>query len=131
MDDVHCFDPVKEDWTLVETSGDIPTVRSVFSTVRIGGHIYIYGGEVDPSDLGHMGAGHFAGDGYVLDTEKGAWKRLGDGAAHGDHPGPSGWCAFAYGRLGGKDGLLVYGRNSPSNDRLDDMFFFTLLISTT
>ncbi|KAI3848752.1 hypothetical protein MKW98_012463 [Papaver atlanticum] len=131
MNDVHCFDPVKEEWTLVETSGDIPSARSVFSTVGIGGHIYIYGGEVDPSDLGHMGAGQFAGDGYVLETEKGVWKRLGDGAADGDHPGPRGWCAFADGRLGGKDGLLVYGGNSPSIDRLDDIFFFTTLISTT
>ncbi|OVA20129.1 Kelch repeat type 1 [Macleaya cordata] len=131
LDDVHCFDPVKEEWTQVETTGDKPTPRSVFSTVGIGGYIFVYGGEVDPSDLGHLGAGKFAGDGYVLDTEKGEWKRWEDVSDSGgeDHPGPRGWCAFSDGRLDEKEGLLVYGGNSPSNDRLDDIFFFTPLIS--
>ncbi|XP_050206094.1 nitrile-specifier protein 5 [Mercurialis annua] len=124
-DDVHCYDPVLEKWDQVETSGEKPTARSVFSTVGIGKYIVIYGGEVDPSDQGHMGAGKFTGDLYALDTDTLVWLKLDDGPGSKNHPGPRGWCAFASGSLGGKLGLLVYGGNSPSNDRLDDIFFLT------
>ncbi|KAA8526623.1 hypothetical protein F0562_008174 [Nyssa sinensis] len=125
VDDVHFFDPVDEKWVTVETSGEKPSPRSVFSTLGIGKYIFIYGGEVDPSDLGHLGAGKFAGEVYALDTETLVWKRWVDGSDSGEHPGPRGWCAFAAGQRGGSEGLLVYGGNSPSNDRLDDIFFFT------
>ncbi|ESR61052.1 kelch repeat protein [Citrus sinensis] len=125
VDDVHCFDPAHAQWAQVETSGEKPTARSVFSTVGIGKHIVVYGGEVDPSDLGHLGAGKFAGELYSLDTETLVWTRWDDGPGSDHHPGPRGWCAFAGGLRGGKHGLLVYGGNSPSNDRLDDIYFFT------
>ncbi|CAI0546793.1 unnamed protein product [Linum tenue] len=72
-----------------------------------------------------MGAGMFAGDAYALDTETLSWKRLDDGGGSESHPGPRGWCAFAGGEMNGEKGLLVYGGNSPSNDRLGDMYFFT------
>uniref|UniRef100_M1BJ88 Kelch repeat-containing protein n=2 Tax=Solanum tuberosum TaxID=4113 RepID=M1BJ88_SOLTU len=109
----------------VETNGEKPTARSVFSTVGIGKYIFIYGGEIDPSDLGHLGAGKFSGDVYALDTDTLVWKRWMDS---GDHPGPRGWCAFASGRRDGQEGMLVYGGNTPSNDRLGDIFFFTPLV---
>lgn len=126
LDDVHCFDPVDEKWVEVETRGEKPSARSVFSTVGIGKHIFVYGGEVDPSDLGHLGAGKFSSDFYMLDTETGVWTKLDDQSNSGDdHPGPRGWCAFAPGNQNGQLGLLVYGGNSPSNDRLDDIFFCT------
>ncbi|KAL5729391.1 hypothetical protein ACHQM5_002357 [Ranunculus cassubicifolius] len=123
-DDVHCFDPVNQVWTQVETNGDKPNPRSVFSAAGIGQYIVVYGGEVDPSDLGHLGAGKFAGDGYALDTKIGVWLRWEDTTDVADHPGPRGWCAYSNANIDGKDGLLVYGGNSPSNDRLDDLFFF-------
>jgi hypothetical protein len=125
MNDVHCFDPIQGTWTQVDTSGEKPSARSVFSTVGIGKYIIISGGEVDPSDLGHLGAGKFASEAYALDTDTLIWKRLNDGLGSDDHPGPRGWCAFAGGCLNGNQGLLVCGGNSPSNDRLDDIFFFT------
>ncbi|XP_059662863.1 nitrile-specifier protein 5-like [Cornus florida] len=125
LDDVHFFDPVEEKWVEVETTGEKPTPRSVFSTVGIEKYIFVYGGEVDPSDLGHLGAGKFSGELYALDTETLLWKRLDDKSDSGEHPGPRGWCAFAAGQHDGSKGLLVYGGNSPSNDRLDDIFFFT------
>lgn len=124
LDDVHYFDPVTENWTLVETSGDKPSPRSVFSTACIGKYIYIYGGEVDPSDLGHLGAGKFAQEVYALDSDTHVWERLKEEADAGEHPGPRGWCAFSAGTMDGKDGLLVFGGNSPTNDRLGDIFFF-------
>ncbi|PIA58312.1 hypothetical protein AQUCO_00500323v1 [Aquilegia coerulea] len=131
MDDVHCFDPINEVWVQVETSGEKPNPRSVFSTAGIGQYIILYGGEVDPSDQGHLGAGKFAGDGFTLDTKTGIWMRWDDMSDPANHPGPRGWCAYSNGHLDGKDGLLVYGGNSPSNDRLDDMFFFTPFLDGT
>ncbi|GAB4859323.1 hypothetical protein Ancab_010785 [Ancistrocladus abbreviatus] len=125
MDDVHCFDLVNKKWAEVETIGENPTARSVFSTTSIGKYIFVCGGEVDPSDLGHSGAGKFSAEVYALDTETLVWKKLLDNLSSGDHPGPRGWCAFAGCELDGQPGLLVYGGNSPSNDRLDDIFFFT------
>ncbi|XP_052623506.1 nitrile-specifier protein 5 [Lactuca sativa] len=129
VDDVHFFDPDSGKWVEVETTGQKPTPRSVFSSVVIGKYIFVCGGEVDPSDLGHMGAGRFTHEVYALDTAALTWWRVedgfGGGDGGGDHPGPRGWCAFSGGRFGGEDGLLVYGGNSPSNDRLDDIYFFT------
>ncbi|KAI3465542.1 hypothetical protein Pfo_022205 [Paulownia fortunei] len=125
LDDVHYFDPNEGKWVQVETSGDKPTARSVFSTVGVGKYVFIYGGEIDPSDLGHLGAGKFSGEVYTLDTETLVWKRWEDGKGSDYHPGPRGWCAFAGGQRDGQVGLLVYGGNSPSNDRLNDIFFFT------
>ncbi|KAG0450207.1 hypothetical protein HPP92_027049 [Vanilla planifolia] len=121
LDDVHCFDLSSEDWTTVDTLGDKPSPRSVFCTVSIGKFVFIFGGEIDPSDLGHLGAGRFARDIYALDTQACVWIKV---SAEGDHPGPRGWCAFS-GLEMDEDhkGLFVYGGNSPTNDRLDDMFY--------
>ncbi|KAH6756905.1 Galactose oxidase/kelch repeat superfamily protein [Perilla frutescens var. hirtella] len=126
LDDVHCFHPEEGSWVEVETCGHKPTARSVFSTLGVGKYIFVYGGEIDPSDLGHLGAGKFSGEVYVLDTEALVWERWGDVSGSDDHPGPRGWCAFAGVEQGpGQAGMLVYGGNSLTNDRLDDMFFFT------
>ncbi|KAH6781000.1 Galactose oxidase/kelch repeat superfamily protein [Perilla frutescens var. hirtella] len=125
LDDVHCFDSKAGKWAFVETTGEKPTPRSVFSTVGIGKYIFVHGGEIDPSDLGHLGAGKFSNEVYALDTETLVWRRWADGPGSDGHPGARGWCAFAGGELDGQEGLLVYGGNSPSNDRLDDIFFFT------
>lgn len=126
MDDVYCFDLGQKTWAQVETTGLKPTARSVFSTCCSGKHIVVYGGEIDPSDQGHMGAGQFSGEVYALDTETLSWVRLDDRVESSGHPGPRGWCAFAGARQGGLEGLLVYGGNSPSNDRLDDIYFLAL-----
>ena len=74
-----------------------------------------------------LGAGKFSAEAFALDTGTGAWMRLDDGAAGAGaehHPGSRGWCAFAAGEKDGRRGLLVYGGNSPTNDRLDDIYFF-------
>ncbi|KAL1560949.1 nitrile-specifier protein 5 isoform X2 [Salvia divinorum] len=124
LDDVHCFDPRAGRWSCVETTGEKPTPRSMFSSVGIGKHIFIHGGEIDPSDLGHLGAGKFSKEVYALDTETKEWKRW-DNDEPGSAPGERGWCAFSGGQCNKRPGLLVYGGNSPSNDRLDDIYFFT------
>ncbi|KAG0542221.1 hypothetical protein BDA96_02G084900 [Sorghum bicolor] len=131
MDDVHCYDPATRAWAVVETTGDRPSPRSVFCGAGIGRHVVVFGGEVDPSDLGHLGAGKFSAEAFALDTETRAWTRLVDDddkaeaeAEQQQHPGPRGWCAFAAGEKDGRQGLLVYGGNSPTNDRLHDIYFF-------
>lgn len=125
LDDVHCFDLKTGIWTLVETSGDKPSARSVFSLAGMGNRVILYGGEIHPSDLKHLGAGSFSEEIFALDTETCIWKRVEVEAKSGEHPGPRGWCAFSVGKKGGQEGLLVYGGNSPTNDRLSDLFFFT------
>ncbi|GKV18262.1 hypothetical protein SLEP1_g28667 [Rubroshorea leprosula] len=109
------------------TGGEKATARSVFCTICIGKYIIIHGVEVDPSDLGHLGAGKFTGEVYGLDTETLEWKKWVDGPGPDNHPGPRGWCAFGKGWRDGQEGLLVYGCNSPTNDRLDDISYFTPL----
>ncbi|XP_068642444.1 thiohydroximate-O-sulfate sulfur/sulfate-lyase (nitrile-forming) NSP5 [Aristolochia californica] len=125
VDDVHCFDPSSGKWSQVETTGEKPSPRSVFSTAGIGKYVFIYGGEIDPSDQGHLGAGKFGGEVYALDTQTGDWRKWGEEVESGSHPGPRGWCAFSAARRGKEEGLLVYGGNSPTNDRLDDIYIFT------
>ncbi|TVU10944.1 hypothetical protein EJB05_44500 [Eragrostis curvula] len=129
LDDVHCYDSATGMWSVVETGGggDKPSPRSVFCAAGVGRHVVVFGGEVDPSDLGHLGAGKFSAEAFALDTETGAWARLDDDASYESehHPGPRGWCAFAAGEMDGRRGLLVYGGNSPTNDRLGDIYFFS------
>ena len=52
------------------------------------------------------------------------WKKL---AVEGDIPAPRGWFAFS-GVSGGAPGgsILVHGGNSPSNERLGDMYMLHL-----
>lgn len=67
-DDAHCFDIGEGEWREVETKGKKPSARSVLWTAFVGKQIVIFGGGVDPSDLGHMGAWYFTGEAYGLDT---------------------------------------------------------------
>ncbi|VVB12866.1 unnamed protein product [Arabis nemorensis] len=126
LDDIHCFDLASGEWTAVETSGEIPEARSVFSAVSCGKHVVIYGGEEEPHELMHMGAGRFSRDVYKLDTETLVWEKvkLVEGTKEEEKPSPRGWCAFAVAVKDGREGLLVHGGNCPTNERLDDMVFF-------
>ncbi|KFK24630.1 hypothetical protein AALP_AA8G004400 [Arabis alpina] len=125
LGDIHCFDLASGVWTAVETSGDIPEARSVFPAVSCGKYVVIYGGEEEPHELMHMGAGKFSEDVYKLDTETLVWEKvkLVDEAKEAK-PSPRGWCGFAVGVKDGREGLLVHGGNCPSNERLDDLVFF-------
>ncbi|XP_010551962.1 PREDICTED: nitrile-specifier protein 5 [Tarenaya hassleriana] len=128
FDDIHCFDLAERKWTtFVETTGDVPAGRSVFAIAATGKHIVIFGGELEASPLMHMGAGRFCGKVYALDTEKLSWKML-DGASVGaevEHPRLRGWLGFTAGEKDGEEGMVIHGGNSPTNERLDDLFFFS------
>ncbi|XP_010545658.1 PREDICTED: nitrile-specifier protein 2-like [Tarenaya hassleriana] len=127
MDDVHFFDPVQGKWTMVDTKGEKPSPRSVFATAVVGRYIVIFGGEIEMDPKPHIGPGKFDGDTFALDTETYEWKKLDawvDGT-HEERPGPRGWSAFASASIDGRDGLLMYGGNTPTNDRVSDIFFFS------
>ncbi|GLC37373.1 hypothetical protein PLESTB_001594300 [Pleodorina starrii] len=79
--------------------------------------LMVYGGEVDPSDKGHDGAGDFCSSlmAYGAGGRKG-WQAL---EAGGEAPGPRGWFASAT----TPDGrLVIHGGLDGNNDRLGDMF---------
>jgi hypothetical protein len=46
----------------------IPMGRSVFGIFTINNNILLYGGEVDPSVQGHVGAGTFSSDVWMFDS---------------------------------------------------------------
>ncbi|CAN8265741.1 unnamed protein product [Cochlearia groenlandica] len=124
LDDMHCFDLASGEWTVVEgATGDLPPGRSVFSTVSFGKYIVIYGGEEEPHELMHMGAGKFSGEVYKFDTETLVWEKIIDEEEEEKKPSPRGWCSFAVAVKDGKEGLLVHGGNGPTNERLDDLVF--------
>ena len=49
LDNVHCYDPTTGQWSVIETTGDKPSPRSVFCATRIRGNVVVFGGEVDPA----------------------------------------------------------------------------------
>lgn len=61
------FDLEKKSWSTIASEGLKP--RSVFGICTVGNHVIILGGEVDQSQLGHLGAGVFADDLVALNTE--------------------------------------------------------------
>ncbi|XP_019093197.1 PREDICTED: nitrile-specifier protein 5-like [Camelina sativa] len=123
LGDIHCFDLASEKWTAVETTGDVPSARSVFPAVSYGKFIVIYGGEEEPHELMHMGAGKMCGEVYKLDTETLVWERIVRGKQE-QKPSQRGWCAFTAAVKDGEEGLLVHGGNCPTNGRLDDLVFW-------
>ncbi|CAI5496206.1 unnamed protein product, partial [Closterium sp. Naga37s-1] len=146
-----------------------PIPRSVFGAVTVSlpaadesackEYIVVYGGEVDPSDLGHLGAGKFSKDLFLLDVEERKWLQAASLVSSGGDPGARGWfpvaplaagmvvcgipCAAAgsgavaaaaagsaaAGAAKRSAGMVVHGGNSESNDRLEDVFVLRLAVA--
>eukprot|EP00045_Choanoeca_perplexa_P001569 m.20646 g.20646 ORF g.20646 m.20646 type:complete len:350 (+) comp11037_c0_seq1:298-1347(+) len=88
----------------------------------------IFGGEVDPSDRGHEGAGGFENDLVVLDESTGSYKttvKAGDG-----WPQTRGWSdGAAYTAQDGVGQLFIFGGlsgNDAQPERLDDLWLLTV-----
>ncbi len=126
--DVHIFDMTKQEWSEV-TDGPLLPARSVFACGILpqsndennqkasSSWIVVFGGEVDPSDLGHEGAGDYADEVFGLDPSEPqlGWHKL---SLRGTAPTPRAWLAstsFA-------SGMALHGGNAPDNSRLADMY---------
>jgi len=134
--DIYRFDIAKNQWEALEIKqppedkahGRSFTPRSVFgkathaspSCCAHSGHVIIFGGEVDPSDQGHAGAGLFDNTTFCLDTKARAWDVLTGDTAAG--PSPRGWAASC----GCDQGILVHGGIDATNTRLDDFFILDM-----
>jgi N-acetylneuraminic acid mutarotase len=44
FNDLHCFDPAKNEWTFVKTQGTSPKARRRQSCIVIGTKMYLFGG---------------------------------------------------------------------------------------
>lgn len=127
--DIHRFDLRTKQWeeVAVASSGLVApfTGRSVFARAAHAcdsaacdhsGHIILFGGEVDPSELGHAGAGHFTDTVYCMDPVTKEWH--GVHAAAGEGPGPLGWMAST----SVPEGMVVHGGINKNNERQGGMF---------
>ncbi|KAF2093799.1 kelch repeat protein-like protein [Rhizodiscina lignyota] len=83
-----------------------------------------FGGERDPSSLGHEGAGKMLGDAWVWDLVAGGWSRV---EVEGEEPCARGWfAADAVRRADGTDGIVVHGGLDEQNQRMGDVWVLTL-----
>eukprot|EP00747_Dinoflagellata_sp_TGD_P052371 gnl/TRDRNA2_/TRDRNA2_147860_c0_seq1.p1 gnl/TRDRNA2_/TRDRNA2_147860_c0~~gnl/TRDRNA2_/TRDRNA2_147860_c0_seq1.p1 ORF type:complete len:362 (-),score=58.86 gnl/TRDRNA2_/TRDRNA2_147860_c0_seq1:43-1128(-) len=125
LSDVHVFDLEKGHWSDVsaEQSGQLPGSRSVFASAPLssehGHRLFLFGGELEESALGHEGAGKFAGDSFVLDVGSMAWKQL--PVTSKDGPKARGWagCAVVDG-WGATEAAVLFGGLDADNVRLGD-----------
>ena len=87
-------------------------------------HIIVFGGEIDPSDLGHAGAGQFDDTCFCLNTSTRSWHVLDikNNKDAGKAPGPRGWAASC----AVPEGLVVHGGIDISNTRLGDMYMLDI-----
>lgn len=114
--DGHIFDLEKGTWEEEGMEGlDSLRKRSVCvsGTLASSKQMFLYGGEVDPSDKGHDGAGGFEGDFVILDGDKGCLETV---KCEEDWPEKRGWsdgdvlevdddsaAVFVFGGLAGND----------------------------
>ncbi len=92
-----------------------PGARSVFATANMNNRLVVYGGERDPGNQGHLGAGHFLGDVWLFDPFDRSWQEV---KCEGRQvPQPRGWTEMC--RLT-NDSVLVIGGLNEKNERLKD-----------
>jgi hypothetical protein len=130
--DGHVFDLENTAWH--EKATDLEKLRPrsvcVSGSFPSCGVSVIFGGEVDPSDRGHEGAGGFANDIVVLDETTGALQETilppPSNQESAPWPGPRGWSDAASADLGNGSGqLYLFGGLSGDDTnprRLDDLW---------
>ncbi|KAM3571606.1 hypothetical protein VYU27_006374 [Nannochloropsis oceanica] len=121
--DMWAFDLEKKEWEDWSSYSTGLEPRSVFGLqpVQGGKSLVLFGGEVDPSSAGHMGAGGFAGDTLLFsltDKTQGFTSPL-PSSPPSPSPSPRGW----YGHCVTKEGsVVVVGGLAPDNSRLGDVW---------
>ncbi|UJR09895.1 hypothetical protein I4U23_014117 [Adineta vaga] len=113
LDDIASFDLVTQSWTYLENAKISP--RSVFAYGCLNGVLIGHGGEQDPSDLGHAGAGEFANDVILIQptTENGDRVQVQRLEFSKPIGGNRGWHAGAT----IKNTFYIFGGNTSENKR--------------
>ena len=158
MNDIHAYDIASKTWRAVAGAPGAPpptatklrdadherpapaplrprSVWPVMAFTCYGDHVIGFGGEVDPSERGHDGAGGFANDVVAIEVRTGDAKTLplgrgglgagvggGDGEEETAVPAPRGWTAAAEWRREGA--IVLFGGLSGSDaapERLGDV----------
>lgn len=114
--DCYSFNLASESWSTIPSESLRP--RSVFGLCALLDKIVIFGGEVDPSAHGHSGAGDFANDVVVLDTNEKTFVNHGcEGAPLG-----RGWTRIA---ANSHQSFILFGGLAGNDEaplRLDDLW---------
>jgi len=136
LGDVWLFNTGNREWREILTTGNQPEKRSVFGYSVLGDpargidhcRFAIFGGEGSPSSLGHLGAGNFFADAFLLDLKTMVWREIGESSnssatVEDGHPGPRGWLPMT--TVGGNR-LVVHGGLNHDNSRLGGLFVLEL-----
>jgi Galactose oxidase, central domain len=115
------YDPDTDRWYTFQytpdgKSGPIPSSVSSLLPITLSGRASLVTlfGELDPTALGHEGAGKFI---WKYDIEDNKWSQVRVGT--GEKPAPRGW--FAADALG-EDKIVVHGGLDEDNTRLGDIW---------
>jgi hypothetical protein len=131
MADGHAFDVMKGTWADMPLTlqGLRPRSVCVSGSFPSVGVAVIFGGEVDPSDRGHEGAGGFENDVVILDESTGtfiATKTKSDNENDEPWPETRGWSdATTLDNNDGTGSLFLFGGLSGDDDsprRLNDLW---------
>lgn len=102
---VFSFDLVKKEWNQVYQEGNKQiTPFSVSRDCLVGDKLVLFGGEINPSDKGHQGAGNFTNKILVLDgtTGKIVYQKI----SEDNLPEARGWASAASWR---NNKMIVFG----------------------
>lgn len=119
LDDCFRFEIKTQKWEQIES---LPRKLSVFACSSVGNRnsnvrLILHGGEVDPSTVGHNGAGEFSSDTYIFDGNK--WKFVDTD----QKPSSRGWHASCLDAFNSK--LYIYGGNLENNERTNELWCFS------
>lgn len=115
LDDCYRYDISKRTWSKIE---NLPRKLSVFacSSIRNNSNVrlILHGGEVDPSTMGHNGAGEFSSDTYVFDGNN--WKFL----SLDEKPSQRGWHSGCSDHINRK--FYIFGGSLEDNFRSNELW---------
>jgi len=133
MDDVYVYDLKAKTWKyLSQVKVPIPRSVCISSKISVGGKqdfVVIFGGEVDPSDRGHEGAGGFSNDLYLINEETLEIKTItAENGAKMAWPIPRGWSSGTS-KGKGSNQLVIFGGLTGDDQnpvRLNDLWVCTI-----
>lgn len=120
QDDCYKVDLATQTFTDVER---LPFKLSVFATASLSRpdlHLVVHGGEIDPSQLGHSGAGEFTSQTMVFDGER--WTKV--VSESGEKPSSRGWHSGCADDQGSR--FYIYGGNLESNQRSNELWCLSI-----